>query len=126
MLKFFTTMFPSIMALVTVLLGLVLVWIRQRRENKIATTGKDSESLKNADEALTKIYSMLPGLITFSETMNSGKSGAIKKDFVLNYIKNTFAMMNVEIDEASLTAISSAIDDIVSATKVMHTGAKAE
>ena len=81
-----------------------------------------STALSGASEALTKVYKMLPSLITFSETMNSGKGGEVKKDFVLNYINQLFAMMGTTLDEEALKAISGAIDDIVTATKQIHTG----
>ena len=127
MLTTITAILPSVLALLTVILGIVLILVRSRYDKSVEKTGADSDksvALRTADEVLTKAYNMLPGLISFSETMNSDKPGAIKKEFVLNYIKNTFNMMNVELDEVSLTAISNAIDEIVKVTKTLHTGSK--
>lgn len=125
MLATILSLLPSILTLCIGIIGIILVITKTRYAKIVEETGADSEEskkLKSADETLTKVYNMLPGLITFSETMNSGKTGAIKKEFVINYIKNTFAMMDVDLDDASLTAISHAIDDIVTATKILHTG----
>ena len=125
MLNFVVTLLPAILSALIAVVSLILVFIRLRYDKSVEETGANSEqskALKTAGDALTKVYNMLPGLITFSETMNSDKPGAVKKEFVINYIKNTFAMLNVELDDVALTAISGAIDDIVTATKTIHIG----
>ena len=89
---------------------------------KPKTTPAKGDALSGASEVLVKVYKMLPSLITFSETMNSNKSGALKKDFVLSYIKNMYGSLGVEIGDDLLAMVSSAIDDIVTVTKQMHIG----
>lgn len=66
----------------------------------------------------------LPGLITFSETVNGDLDGAAKKAFVLEQIKNNFAIAGIVVDASVWEEISDTIDKIVAATKRMHTGAE--
>ena len=125
MIEFITTNFSSICLVITALAGLALTIVKILHAKSVKTTGADSDesqALKTASDTLSRVYKMLPSLVTFSETMNSNKPGVVKKDFVLNYIKQMFAMTSTDITEEDLTAISTAIDGIVEATKQMHTG----
>lgn len=105
--------FWSILCTVIAVVCAVLTFIFKR--------SKKAGQLAPVADLFTKISKMLPGLITFSETINSGKSGEAKKEYVITYIKQTFAMMGAELNEATLADISELIDDIVKATKQMHT-----
>lgn len=107
--------FWSILCTVVAVLCAVLTFIFKR--------SKKAAELTPVTDLFTKISKMLPELITFSETINSGKPGELKKEYVLTYIKQTFAMMGAELDETTLADISDLIDDIVKATKQMHTNA---
>lgn len=75
-------------------------------------------------DAIKWALKALPGLITFSETVNTGADGATKKAFVMEQITNNFAVMGVVIDEAMIAEISETIDKIVAATKRLHTDEK--
>lgn len=124
MLNFISNYFGAICVVITALASLALGVINFvfQKKYKDGIPPSVAEPLTNASATLTKVYKMLPNLITFSETMNSNKSGSAKKEFVLNYIKQLFAMMNVTISDEALNEVSSAIDDIVTATKQMHIG----
>lgn len=123
----FTAIVMLLMTLASVTLG-VLNWLFTRKAKATGEPIKPevANALSGASEVLTKVYKMLPSLITFSETMNSNKSGAVKKEFVLDYIKNMYGSLGVEISDDALALVSSAIDDIVSATKRMHTGGESK
>ena len=122
MLEFLTAYLPLILSTVTaVALGVVSI-VKLVVAKRTGVDSVESKALTTITDGLTKVYKQLPNLIAFSETANAGSSGEEKKEFVIEYIKQMFAMLNIELDEASLTAISTAIDDIVKVTKKMHTG----
>lgn len=131
MFTFIAENFTTILAFLLALGTLIFTIIKTVLDKKAKRTGSASTALVasaagSVAENLSKIYKMLPSLVTFSETMNQNKTGAAKKEFVLNYIKQTFAMLNFDLDDETVVALSGAIDDIVAATKQMHaaTGAK--
>lgn len=60
----------------------------------------------------TKILSAIKDAAVTAE--KSGKSGAEKKQMVIDSVKAFCASIGVEIDDSLLTKISSAIDDLIS------------
>ena len=72
--------------------------------------------------ALKCALRVLPNYITFSETANAGKTGEEKKAFVMTFIESMYAARGLTLDDDSRAEISTYIDNLVTATKVMHTG----
>lgn len=78
----------------------------------------------SAYTALKSALRVLPNYITFSEDINKGKTGEEKKAFVMTFIESMYAGRGLELDDDSRAEISTYIDNIVAATKLIHTNGK--
>lgn len=109
MLDFLANNATALLSLVALILSIVATVLRMKGSKGTPVFDAVKWALK-----------ALPGLITFSETVNSGLDGTAKKAYVIEQINTTFAIMGVTVDEATIAEISETIDKIVDATKRMH------
>ena len=113
MLNFLADNIGMICSLAAMVLSIITAVLRKKGSSSVGVFDAIKWALK-----------ALPGLITFSETVNTGADGATKKAFVLEQITNNFAVMGVVVDESVIAEIAETIDKIVAATKRMHTDGK--
>lgn len=74
--------------------------------------------------AMQVVNKMLPSLITTSENVNAGASGATKKAFVMTFVENMLAGRGLTVSDELRAQIGESIDAIVACTKTLHTGIK--
>ena len=83
--------------------------------------GKSGGSAAVIAKSLKLVSTMLPNLIGFTETTNTGATGAEKKQFLMDMVKNLFIISGTALDDETLENLSIQVDEIVALTKRMHT-----